>query len=148
MKPLSRENFIEHLAKSSTAFKLGINNEIPSELMANAKFLFNHYRLITDKLGFPDIYITSGYRCLKLNKAVGGVPGSKHCRCLAFDFVFPNVVKKSDFLNSFNQLRENFCVHCTNARGFSAITADNLFKKHFISYPERLFVHTQINYVK
>ena len=99
MKPLSRDNFIEHLTKSSTATKLGINNEIPVNLMCNAKLLYSHYLLITEKLGFPDIYITSGYRCPKLNKAVGGVPGSKHCRCLAFDFAFPNSTVSKSTLN-------------------------------------------------
>lgn len=146
MKPLSCENFLEHLAKSSTATKLGINNEIPADLISNAKFLYNHYRFITDKLGFPGIYITSGYRCPELNKAVGGVPGSKHCVCKAFDFAFSNVVTKSDFFNSFNLLRDNFCTWCVNVRGFSARTAQELFPKHFIAYPNRLFVHFQFNY--
>lgn len=146
MKPLTRENFIEHLAKSSTATKLGIINEIPADLMHNANFLYNHYHLITSKLGFPDIYITSGYRCPQLNEAVGGVPGSKHCRCLAFDFAFANVVKKRDFLNSFNLLRDNFVDWCMNVRGFSAPTALKQFKSYFIPYPDRLFVHFQINY--
>lgn len=146
MKPLSRENFIAHLPKSSTATKLGINNEIPAGLMPNARFLYNHYHLITAKLGFPDIYITSGYRCPQLNKAVGGVPGSKHCRCLAFDFAFANVVNKSDFLNSLNLLRDNYVDWCMNVRGYSARTALDQFNRYFIPYPDRLFIHFQINY--
>lgn len=40
-------------------------------------------------LGEP-IVITSGYRCQRLNKAVGGVQNSQHCKGEAVDIRLPN----------------------------------------------------------
>lgn len=145
MKPLSHENFLQHLSKSLTATKLGVKNDIPSELIQNANVLFTFYRFITDKLGFPNIYITSGYRCPELNKVVVGVPGSKHSRCKAFDFTFNDVVTKSDFLNSFNLLCENYINYRITVNGMCASTALEEFDNHFILYPERLYIHFQID---
>ena len=34
----------------------------------------------------PDMTITSGYRCSEVNKLVGGVSTSQHCKCQAVDF--------------------------------------------------------------
>ena len=39
---------------------------------------------------FGVIVVTSGYRCLKLNRAIGSSDGSDHVRGYAADFVSPN----------------------------------------------------------
>lgn len=143
MKPLSSlDDFTEHLVKSSTATKLGITNEIPANLSDNVEKLYDCYLFIFNVLSPDGIYITSGYRCAELNKAVGGVPGSKHCQCKAFDFAFPNVVTKSDFLLVFNQMRYNYKQYLA-AAGFDTSACDEKFRKLFIPYPERFFVHFQ-----
>lgn len=77
--------YISEFEKSETAKKLGINNKIPNELI---KYLD---RLIVCTLNparrqFGDrIIVNSGYRCKKLNIAVGGVPNSLHLQARAAD---------------------------------------------------------------
>ena len=65
--------------KSDTAKRLHINNAITSwEVRDNIKALVeNILQPLRDAWGGP-LFINSGYRCLELNKAVGGVPTSQH----------------------------------------------------------------------
>lgn len=78
---IQTKNFNQsELEKSTKASKNGINNAIPQHLIQNAKDLLSTLQVIRDALGKP-IKITSGYRCEKLNKLVGGVPNSSHTRC-------------------------------------------------------------------
>lgn len=65
--------------KSDTAKKLHINNAITSwEVRDNIKALVEDVlQPLRDAWGGP-LFINSGYRCLELNKAVGGVPTSQH----------------------------------------------------------------------
>ncbi len=69
---------ISELTRSATAKRLGINNNPTAEVRANLTALGEH---ILDPLreawGAP-IIVTSGYRCPKLNKAVGGASKSQH----------------------------------------------------------------------
>ena len=66
--------------KSDTATRLHINNAITSwEVRGNIKALVEDVlQPLRDAWGGP-LFINSGYRCLELNKAVGGVPTSQHC---------------------------------------------------------------------
>ena len=66
--------------KSDTATRLHINNAITSwEVRDNIKALVEDVlQPLRDAWGGP-LFINSGYRCLELNKAVGGVPTSQHC---------------------------------------------------------------------
>jgi uncharacterized protein YcbK (DUF882 family) len=65
--------------KSDTAARLHINNAITSwEVRDNIKALVDDVlQPLRDAWGGP-LFINSGYRCLELNKAVGGVPTSQH----------------------------------------------------------------------
>lgn len=65
--------------KSDTASRLHINNAITSwEVRDNIKALVEDVlQPLRDAWGGP-LFINSGYRCLELNKAVGGVPTSQH----------------------------------------------------------------------
>ncbi|WGL30923.1 peptidase [Dipodfec virus UOA04_Rod_535] len=71
---------------SATAQRLGIKNRIPNDSVAN-----NISRLVAEvldpareALGSP-IYVSSGYRCSAVNKAVGGAVNSRHLRGFAAD---------------------------------------------------------------
>lgn len=142
---LSLENFEIKLEQSQVANKLGIKNEIPENFGDRVIELYHCYRVISDLfiIGISDtIYITSGYRCAELNKAVGGVPGSKHCECKAFDFGFSSVVGKSDFSKCFDALQKNVVKYYMRG-GLSFGEALVQFRKHFIAYPDNLFVHFQ-----
>ena len=76
---------IKELCKSSTAEKLNINNSPNQNII-------NNLQLLTDNILDPlresygkAIIVNSGYRCDKLNKAVGGSKTSQHCFGLAAD---------------------------------------------------------------
>jgi uncharacterized protein YcbK (DUF882 family) len=69
---------LKELTKSATASRLKIDNTPDANVIQNLNALVNN---ILDPLreayGKP-IIVSSGYRCPKLNKAVGGVPTSQH----------------------------------------------------------------------
>ena len=62
---------------SSTAKKHNIDNTIPQKYEKNLKELARQLQIIRDEYQKP-IIVASGYRCAKLNKAVGGVQNSDH----------------------------------------------------------------------
>lgn len=72
--------------KSDTAKRLGILNVVSSfEVRDNILELVDKVlQPLRDAWGKP-IKINSGYRCEKLNKAVGGVPTSQHTKGQAAD---------------------------------------------------------------
>lgn len=140
---MTLEQFEDKLQNSVTAQKLGIKNEIPEKYGDRIIELYRSYVNISNLfiVGLSDkIYITSGYRCAELNKAVGGVFRSKHCQCKAFDFAFSSVISKSDFMRVYEQFQKNVVKYLTIV-GLSREEAFTQFLKHFMAYPDRLFVH-------
>lgn len=73
------ENFtFEEMIDSATAKAKGINNTPNQKETENiTKLCETILQPIRNKYGKP-ITVTSGFRCEKLNKAVGGVPTSQH----------------------------------------------------------------------
>ena len=83
------ENFTyKEFEESETADKLGIDNTIKRDLIRNniKELVFHILQPLRDKFDVP-IHINSGYRCLKLNAVVGGVPSSQHVMGQAADIV-------------------------------------------------------------
>lgn len=69
---------INELTKSSTASRLHINNTPSQEVKDNLnKLIDNVLDPLRELYGKP-IIVNSGYRCPKLNKAVGGARNSQH----------------------------------------------------------------------
>lgn len=69
---------LNELTRSDTATKNKIDNTPTAEAVKNLTVLVdNVLDPLREMYGKP-IYISSGYRCPALNKAVGGVPGSQH----------------------------------------------------------------------
>lgn len=92
---ISKNFNLKEFTKSSTAKKLNIDNsKVPEYVKNNIKELV--YQVLQPLRDYIDkqITINSGYRCLKLNAAVGGVPTSQHVQGQAVDF-------KVDGLSSF-----------------------------------------------
>lgn len=86
---------ITELCKSDVARKNNISN-IPQQLYIYDNIInLIHYCLqpLRDKLGKP-IIISSGYRCQRLNKMVGGSNTSHHIQGMAADFVVVNMKVK------------------------------------------------------
>ena len=76
---------LEEFERSATAARLHIDNRVPAELVPNIKNLCEQVlEPLRERFGEP-IYISSGYRCPQLNRAVGGVPNSQHTRGEAAD---------------------------------------------------------------
>ena len=76
---------LSELTKSATARRLGIDNEADADVRANITALVdNVLDPLRTKWGMP-IIVTSGYRCPKLNAAVGGAANSQHTKGMAAD---------------------------------------------------------------
>lgn len=76
---------IKELCKSSTATYRGIDNTPNSEIVSNLEQLVDKILdPLREKYGKP-VRVNSGYRCDKLNKAVGGSNTSQHKYGLAAD---------------------------------------------------------------
>lgn len=76
---------LNELTKSATAEKLKIDNTPSPAIKDNLEFLC--YRVldrIREEYKHP-IYVSSGYRCPELNRAVGGALNSQHVSGLAAD---------------------------------------------------------------
>jgi hypothetical protein len=78
----------EGLSASSTALRLGIDNEPPGELITNGQRLAEGLEQVRAVLGF-ELHHDSGYRCPELNAAVHGAPASQHTKFEAEDFTCP-----------------------------------------------------------
>ena len=96
---------IEELTKSATASRRGIDNTPDESVKKNLIRLVNN---ILDPLreawGAP-IIVTSGYRCGRLNKAVGGAAKSQHMYGQAADIRTVSD-KPSDNKKLFDLIRE------------------------------------------
>ena len=69
---------LTELTRSATARRLGIDNTpSPEAVAALTQLVDNVLDPLREAWGAP-LYVTSGYRCPALNRAVGGVPHSRH----------------------------------------------------------------------
>ena len=75
----------QELTKSATAKRKGIDNSPSMQVRANlAALVENVLDPLREAYGKP-IVVTSGYRCEKLNRAVGGAASSQHVKGQAAD---------------------------------------------------------------
>ena len=82
---LSQNFWLSELTKSSTADRLGIENEPTTEEIVTLTVLTHHVlQPVRDKFGV--ITVNSGYRGPELNAKVGGSKTSQHCFGMAADF--------------------------------------------------------------
>jgi len=79
---------LEEFTASDTAARLGIDNQVPDDLLENALTTLQMMERIRFHIDAP-ITITSGYRCAALNRAVGSKSGSDHTLAFAVDFKAP-----------------------------------------------------------
>lgn len=85
MGKISEHFDLSEFTVSPTATRLGINNTPHQTELNNICLLVeNVLEPARRKYGAP-IMINSGYRCPELNKVVGGVPTSQHCKGEAAD---------------------------------------------------------------
>lgn len=80
---------LAELVASNKAQQLGIDNTPPQELVPRLVRTAEMLERIRSTLGVP-VVVTSGYRCERLNRAVGGVTSSDHTQGRAADIVAPD----------------------------------------------------------
>ena len=87
MTPLTKSFTLEELVFSQTAAREGIDNTPgPAQIRAMRQLCTNLLQPLRDELGVP-IVISSGYRCARLNRVVGGSASSQHIEGRAADLV-------------------------------------------------------------
>ena len=80
---------LDELIFSNTAIRLGIDNTPTEKDKENLKRLAEGLEEVRTKLDSNPIKISSGYRCLKLNRILKSRDTSYHTRGLAADFTCP-----------------------------------------------------------
>ena len=82
---LSAHVTLAEFENSSTATTHGINNKMSESQIASAKLLCeNVFEPLRIYLNIP-IKISSGFRCLQVNKMIGGAKSSQHTKGEAMD---------------------------------------------------------------
>lgn len=107
MQQLTEHFCLEEFTRSATATQFGIVNEPGIDAISNLQNLCQEIlEPLREYWGKP-IYISSGYRCTKLNQKVGGVPTSQHLKGEAADIVLPTPRAGRDWLRW-------IATHCRN----------------------------------
>ena len=86
MTQLTDHFSLEEMTRSDYAERHGIDNKPNLEIIANLTEMAMVMERVRMAVGAP-ISVTSGYRCGKLNTAIGGSKTSAHVRGHACDFV-------------------------------------------------------------
>lgn len=92
--PVTMHFTIEEMYASDTARRLGIDNKPTTQKMINLVYLCAHVLEPLRVAMNEPIKIGSGYRCEKLNKAVGGVYNSQHLKGQAADLCIDGDIQK------------------------------------------------------
>lgn len=93
------DNFtLEEMTHSDVAESSGIDNTPSQEVINNLQRLTDQLQVIRNKWGSP-IKVTSGYRCLRLNKLVKGSSTSQHICGTAADITTGSKAKNKDLFN-------------------------------------------------
>ena len=99
---LSEHFSMEEFTYSATAKAMGICNSPGSSELDNLRFLCRDVLEPARRVIGEPIHITSGYRCLALNRAVGGVAQSYHVHGLAADIHIESAAHASRLADALN----------------------------------------------
>lgn len=80
---------LDELTASETALRKGIDNTPPPAVTERLRMLAATLEQVRSLLGNNSIRISSGYRCLELNRAIGSGDLSAHVLGYAVDFTCP-----------------------------------------------------------
>ena len=83
---LSEHFHLDEFTKSQIAARLGFDNTPSPEIIENLKRTAHGMELVRTRLGGLPIIISSGYRCLSVNRTLGSKDTSYHTLGLACDF--------------------------------------------------------------
>ncbi len=85
---LSMHFTLREFLRSETAARFGIDNNPSPEILHALERNAENMERVRQLLGVP-LQVSSGYRCLALNRAIGSKDTSAHVRGLATDFEAP-----------------------------------------------------------
>lgn len=105
---LSKSFDLGEMTASETAMRKGINNDPPEEVVRNLSELC--IKLLEPINDVVPIRISSGYRSVPLNTAIGGSATSVHCQGLAADFspLDPKKVSRKQLLQKILELKLSY----------------------------------------
>ena len=86
---LSDHFTLDEFTASQTATRQGIKNTPSTAVVENLRMLAALLEQVRTLLGSHSIHISSGYRCLALNRHIGSNDTSAHVRGYAADFTCP-----------------------------------------------------------
>ena len=135
---LSKHFTLEEFTRSQTAARHGIANDPKPEHIDNMKRLCRIVLEPIREAAERPIYISSGYRCTRLNELIGGSETSAHRFGRAADFVIPTMTPFEvcemirDLNLVYDQLIHEFgrWVHIAIAPAGSTDRIQNLTAKH------------------
>ncbi len=84
----------EELSVSAKAARLGLDNTPTPEARANLRWMCREVLDPLRRRYGAAVRVTSAYRSPAVNRAVGGVPNSRHVRGLAVDIVLPAQIRR------------------------------------------------------
>lgn len=90
---------LDELVRSDTAVRLDIDNIPNKEELDNLKTLAEGLEHVRTKLDGNAIRVTSGFRCISLNRAIRSKDTSHHTRGLAADFSCPGFGSIDDVMH-------------------------------------------------
>lgn len=96
---LSKHFTLDELTFSQTAVRNNINNNPSQAVRNNLKTLADNLEKIREFLGHP-LRISSGFRCMELNRKIGGSVNSAHMSGLAADFTCAKFGKPIDVVKA------------------------------------------------
>ncbi len=99
---LSDHFTLEELTFSQTAVRNGINNNPSQAVKNNLKTLADNLEKIRTFLGYP-LRISSAFRCMELNRKIGGSVNSAHMDGLAADFTCEKFGKPIDVVKALHK---------------------------------------------
>jgi zinc D-Ala-D-Ala carboxypeptidase len=86
---LSPHFTLAEFTDSQTAARLGIDNTPPADILPALYRTAQGMEAVRVRLGGAPVLISSGYRCIELNRALGSKDTSQHVRGEACDFTAP-----------------------------------------------------------
>ena len=100
---LSKNFKLNEFTASQTATRKGIDNTPAAPIIERLRMLANTLEQVRTLLGDNSIRISSGYRCVALNRAIGSSDSSAHVQGYAVDFTCPNFGTPKEVANKIAQ---------------------------------------------
>lgn len=99
---------LEELTHSNTAVRLNIDNTPLPEEIIKLKYLAEKLEDVRMVLDHNSILISSGFRCLELNRALKSKDTSHHIQCRAVDFTAPDFGDVSEIMKKLRDTNIQF----------------------------------------